>query len=112
MSRAVFADVHNRLGVALLIVRTIKFLRLLLRMHDEFLEIFHVEMWRWYSTPRTCAVHKVLSHCFVSKILVMEKYGNCKNHRQLKILFFFPIRMLWGVFWTLAEILSVTLHKC
>lgn len=53
MSRAVFADVHNRLGVALLIVRTIKFLRLLLRMHDEFLEIFHVEMWRWYSTPRT-----------------------------------------------------------
>lgn len=24
----------------------------------------------------------------------------------------FPIRMLWGVFWTLAEILSVTLHKC
>lgn len=99
MSRAVFADVHNRLGVALLIVRTIKFLRLLLRMHDEFLEIFHVEMWRWYSTPRTCAVHKVLSHCFVSKILVMEKYGNCKNHRQLKILlfFFFSLSNMYAV---------------
>lgn len=119
MSRAVFADVHNRLGVALLIVRTIKFLRLLLRMHCEFLEIFHVDMWRWYSRPRTCAVHKVLSHCSVSKIQVMEKYGNCKNHSQLKILLFsfslFPIHMLWGGgggVWTLAEILSVTLHKC
>lgn len=116
MSRAVFADVHNRLGVALLIVRTIKFLRLLLRMHCEFLEIFHVEMWRWYSRPRTCAEHKMLSHCSVSKIQVMEKYGNCKNHSQLKILLFsfslFPIHMLWGFFWTLAEILSITLHKC
>lgn len=114
MSRAVFADVHNRLGVALLIVRTIKFLRLLLRMHGEFLEIFHVKMWRWYSTPRTCAVHKVLSHCSISKILVMEKYGNCIVN--LKYYYFsfslFPIHMLWGGFWTLAEILSVTLHKC
>lgn len=88
MSRAVFADVHNRLGVALLIVRTIKFLRLLLRMHCEFLEIFHVEMWRWYSRPRTCAVHKVLSHCSVSKIQVMENMEIAKTIVNLKYYYF------------------------
>lgn len=88
MSRAVFADVHNRLGVALLIVRTIKFLRLLLRMHCEFLEIFHVEMWRWYSRLRTCVVHKVLSHCSGSKIQVMENMEIAKTIVNLKYYYF------------------------